>query len=73
MNISQEVIMRMTDEDKRLIKTARKLETRNLREMLIFQAETMVRAQEALKADYGLVGPDALLFNGTGAVPGPAA
>ena len=30
-------------------------------------------AQEALKADYGLVGPDAPLFNGTGAIPGPAA
>jgi hypothetical protein len=62
--------MKLTDEDRRLIETARKLEGRNLREMLMFQAETMVRAQEALKGDYGLMGPDAPLFNG--AVPGAA-
>jgi hypothetical protein len=57
----------MTDEDRRLIEAARKLESRSLREMLMFQAETMVRAQEAMKNDYGLMGPDAPLFNGTAA------
>jgi hypothetical protein len=46
--------MKMTDEEKRLIKTTRKLESRSLREMLMFQAETMVQAQDALKVDYGL-------------------
>jgi hypothetical protein len=40
-----EVVMKMTNEDRRLIETARKLETQSLREMLIFQAEVMVRAQ----------------------------
>jgi hypothetical protein len=39
----------------------------------LYLAETMVRAQEAVKSDYGLVGPDVPLFNGTGLVPGPAA
>jgi hypothetical protein len=36
-------------------------------------SETMVRTQEAVKNDCGLVGPDAPLFNGTAAAPGPAA
>jgi hypothetical protein len=53
--------MTMTEEDKRLLESARKLESRSCREMLISQAEAMYRAQEALKADYGLVTP---LFNG---------
>ena len=37
------------------------------------QAEAMYRAQEALKADYGLVGPDATLFNGFAAPMGSEA
>jgi hypothetical protein len=65
--------MKMTEEEKKLLGLARKLESPKCREDLIFQAEAMVRAQDALRADYGLVGPDAPLFNGTGAVPGPAA
>jgi hypothetical protein len=63
--------MKMTDEDRQLIEIARKLESPRCREMLMAQAEAMYRAQEALKADYGLVGPDAALFNGAGLVPGP--
>ena len=34
--------------------------------------DAAVRAQEAMKADYGLVAADAPLFNGTGAVSSPA-
>jgi hypothetical protein len=63
----------MTDVEKKLLGLTRKLESQKCREDLVYQAETMVRAQEALKTDYGLVGPDAPLFNGTGAAPHPAA
>jgi len=48
--------MSLTEEEKRLVEAARKLESRKSREDLISQAEAMYRAQEALKADYGLVG-----------------
>ena len=65
--------MKMTDEDRRLLDVARKLESPKCRDMLIAQAEAMYRAQEALKADYGLVGPDATLFNGFAAPMGSAA
>jgi hypothetical protein len=58
----------MTDQEKGLMGLFRRLESDKSRDDLIFQAQTMVRAQDALKADYGLVGPDASLFNGTGAV-----
>jgi hypothetical protein len=64
--------MKLTDFEKNLIKISQKLESQKCRDDLIFHGEVMVRAQEALKADYGLVGPDAPLFNGTGLVPGPA-
>jgi hypothetical protein len=50
--------MTMTKEEKRLLEAARKLEGRSCREMLISQAEAMCRAQEALKADYGIAEPD---------------
>ncbi len=62
--------MKITDEDKRLLTAARKLESPKCREMLIAQAEAMLRAQEALKEDYGLVGLDAPLFNGSTKVAG---
>jgi hypothetical protein len=65
--------MKITEREKALLALFRKIETPKNRDDLLFQAETMVRAQEALKADYGLMGPDAPLFNGTGTVPGPAA
>jgi hypothetical protein len=65
--------MKLTDEEKKLIEITRKLESQKCRNDLIFQGEAMVRAQEALKADYGLMGPDAPLFNGTGPAPHPAA
>jgi hypothetical protein len=56
----------MTDREKGLVGLFRKLESEKSQDDVIFQAEAMVRAQEALKADYGLVGPDAPLFNGLG-------
>jgi phosphoribosylamine-glycine ligase len=67
--------MKMTNDEKKLLGLTRKLENQKCREDLIYQAEAMVRAQEALKADYGLVGPDAPLFNGIGSGAGgkPAA
>jgi hypothetical protein len=75
--------MKMTDEEKRLIESARRLESTRCREMLLLQAETMYLAQEAVKKDYGLMGPDAALFNQPqyadrnaapmGTNPGPAA
>jgi hypothetical protein len=58
--------MKMTDKETRLLDLTRKLESQKCKEDLIFHAEVMVRAQEALKADYGLMGPDAPLFNGAG-------
>ncbi|GHV90411.1 hypothetical protein AGMMS50268_09140 [Spirochaetia bacterium] len=61
--------MKLTEGEKRLFETCQKLESQKCREDLIFYAEAMVRAQEALKADYGLVGPDAPLFNGLGTAP----
>ena len=61
--------MKITEDDKRLLEVARKLESRRCRNALLDHALAMVQAQEALKEDYGLVGPDAPLFNGAGAVP----
>jgi hypothetical protein len=66
--------MKMTDMEKRLLGAFGKLESEKSQSDVIYQTEAMVRAQEALKADYGLLmGPDASLFNGTGAPPHPAA
>lgn len=62
--------MKMSDKEKDLIGLFRKMETEKSKDDLIFQAETMIRAQEAMRRDYGLVGTDAPLFNGAGALPG---
>jgi hypothetical protein len=58
--------MKMTEDEKSLLGLFREMESRAIRDDLLAQAGAMVRAQRALKADYGLVGPDAPLFNGTG-------
>jgi hypothetical protein len=58
--------MKMTDLEKRLLGAFGKLESEKSQSDVIYQTEAMVRAQEALKADYGLVGRDAPLFNGLG-------
>jgi hypothetical protein len=63
--------MRLTDKEKRLLGAFGKLKSEKSREDVLFQAEAMVRAQEALRADYGLAGLD--VFGEAGAVPGPAA
>jgi len=55
--------MKMTEKEKGLMSLFKKLESDKCKNDLIFHAEAMVRAQEALKADYGLLGPDATLFN----------
>ena len=47
--------MDLTDAEKRLIEASRKLESRKCRDDLMVAAETMFRAQGALKEDYGLV------------------
>jgi hypothetical protein len=62
--------MKMTEEDKRLLEVVRKLESQKCREMLLFQAQAMVQAQNALREDYGIMGPDMPLFNGLGAGSG---
>jgi phosphoribosylamine-glycine ligase len=58
--------MKMTEKEKRLMGAFGKLESEKTQDDIIYQTEAMVRAQEALRADYGLVGPDAPLFNGVG-------
>jgi hypothetical protein len=65
--------MKMTEDEKSLLGLFREMESRTIREDILAQAGAMVRAQRALKADYGIMGPDAPLFNGTGPIPGPAA
>jgi hypothetical protein len=56
--------MKITDDEKKFLGLYRALETKRCRDDLVRQADAMVLAQEALKADYGLTGPDAPLFNG---------
>jgi hypothetical protein len=49
--------VKITDREKRLLRLFRKLENQRCQDDVIFQTESMVRAQEALKEDYGLTGP----------------
>jgi hypothetical protein len=58
-----------TEKEKRLFEIFGKFESEKSRDDVLFCAEAMLRAQEALKADYGLAGLDSPLFNGAGAVP----
>jgi hypothetical protein len=64
-----EANMKLTNREKRLLGAFGKLESEKIQDDVIYQAEAMVRAQDALRADYGLVGPDMPLFNSAGAVP----
>ena len=64
--------MKQTEEEKSLLALFREMESQTVRGDLLAQAGAMVRAQRALKADYGLVGPDAPLFNGTGVLKSPS-
>jgi hypothetical protein len=63
----------MTEQEKGLLGLFRKVESRKNREDVLFYTQAILKAEDALREDYGLVGPDAPLFNGTGLVPGPAA
>jgi hypothetical protein len=65
--------MKLTDMERTLVETSRKLESQKCREDLVFQCEVMAQAQDALKADCGLTGLDAPLSNGTGSATGSAA
>ena len=65
--------MKATEQEKGLLELFRKLESEKSKNDLLYQAETMLRAQNALKEDYGLVGKDAPLFNGVAIVQGGAA
>jgi hypothetical protein len=50
--------MKMTEKEKGLIRLFKSLESEKCQDDLVFHAETMVRAQNALKADYGIVSPE---------------
>jgi hypothetical protein len=62
--------MKMTEQEKGLLGLFRKVESCKNREDVLFHAQAILRAEEALREEYGLVGPDAPLFNGL-AEPGP--
>jgi hypothetical protein len=65
--------MKMTEQEKGLVGLFRKVESRKNREDVLFYTQAILKAEDALREDYGLLGPDATLFNGTGPIPGPAA
>jgi hypothetical protein len=46
--------MKQTEDEKNLLALFREMESRTVRDDLLAQAGAMVRAQRALKADYGL-------------------
>jgi hypothetical protein len=54
------------EREKKLVGLLRKLESQKSADDLLYQAETMVRVQEALRQDYGITGAGAPLFNGAG-------
>ena len=58
----------LTEQEKRILADIRLLESQRAKDDLEFQVGLMRRTQEAVKADYGLVGLDAPLFNGTAAM-----
>jgi hypothetical protein len=65
--------MKQTEQEKGLLALFRRVESRKNREDVLFHVQAILKAEDALREDYGLVGPDAPLFNGAGAAPGPAA
>jgi hypothetical protein len=62
----------MDKERKELLETFKRLDPAN-RADLLAHVRVAYSAQENTKKQYGIMGPDMPLFNGTGAVPGPAA
>jgi hypothetical protein len=65
--------MKMTEQEKGLMGLFRQVESHKNREDVLFYTQAILKAENALREDYGLVGPDMPLFNGTGPIPGPAA
>jgi hypothetical protein len=63
--------MKMTEQEKGLLERFRQVESPRNREDVLFHVQAILKAENALREDYGLVGPDATLFNGAGVVPGP--
>jgi hypothetical protein len=57
---------KMTEEEKSLVALFKQVEGEKARSDLLFHIEGMVRAQEALKIDFGLAGQDAPFFNSAG-------
>jgi hypothetical protein len=62
----------MDKERKELLDTFRRLDPVN-RANVLAHVRVAYATQESMKKQYGLMGPDAPLFNGAGAAPGPAA
>jgi hypothetical protein len=56
--------MKLTEQEKAILADIRLLESQRVKDDLAFQVGLMKRTQDALKADYGLIGPNAPLFNG---------
>jgi hypothetical protein len=59
------MVEKMSNNEKTLLNLWKSLESKKNRDDLLFQAEMMVRAQEAFKADFGLTKPAAPEFFGT--------
>ena len=51
--------MQLNNDGIKLMELWKRLESKKSQDDLLFQAETMVRAQEAFKADYGLTKSEA--------------
>jgi hypothetical protein len=64
--------MKMTDQEKGLLGLFRQVESRKNRESVLFHVQAVLMAEDALREDYGLAGPDAPLFNGAGAPQSPS-
>jgi hypothetical protein len=62
----------MNKERKELLEVFRRLDPIN-RVDLLAHIRVAYAAQENTKRQYGIMGPDMPLFNGTGPIPGPAA
>jgi hypothetical protein len=62
----------MEKDKKELLEVFRRPDPANRADVLA-HVRVAYAAQENTKKQYGIMGPDAPLFNGTGAAPGPAA
>jgi len=67
--------MKATEKEKKLASLFRQLESERSRDYALLYTEAVLHGEKALREEYGLVGLDASLFNGTMAAMGskPAA